>query len=425
MEHSMERTGQEDDNERALLVEGEPPLPAPAAEQPTAARQRRKHPLATWKGVLLGALAVLTISAGVVVVVIRLRSQVPSGREKWSRQIGNMWHSSSTISNGIIYIGTEENTVYALSAATGQVIWSTQLGHYTDFTADVQSGIVPSPVVSNGMVYANSQDGFLYALNARTGRTIWSFQVPSGVLVAPAVANGMIYIGSEDGVLYALDAGSGRKLWSYQPSLPFRFLEVSPVVANGLVYAAGAAGGIYALDAVSGRERWVQGAADAEYAPTVANGLIYTTTIDGELDALDATSGHEQWSFFSTHDGFTSSPIVVGKSIYIYSFAGLVEVDAITHQERWFREMDGTFTTPAVVKNMIYVIAGDRNFQPTPNSLDIFPDKDELDVLDAASGNDLWFYPLDGLAFSTPAVSNGVVYVGANDGTLYALLPPG
>lgn len=423
MEHHMEHSEQDGNNGPTPLTEGEPHLLTPAAGLSTAAQKRRKHPLATWKGVLLCVLAALTISAGVVVVVIRLRTpQVPSGREKWSRQIGNLWHSSPTISNGIIYIGNQENTVSALSAATGQVIWSTQLGHYTD---EAGSFIVPLPVVSNGMVYANSQDGFFYDLDVGTGRTIWSFQVPSGVLVAPAVANGIIYIGSEAGSLYALDAISGRKLWSYQPSLAFNFLEVPPVVANGLVYAAGAGGGIYAVDAVSGRERWVQGAADAQYAPAVVNGMVYVTTIEGELYVLDAASGREQWSFFSTRDGFTSSPIVVGKSIYIYSFAGLVEVDAITHQERWFHEMDGTLTTPAVVKNMIYAIAGDRNFRPTPNSLDIFPEKDELDVLDAASGNDLWFYPLNGLAFSTPAVSNRVVYVGDESGTLYALLPPG
>lgn len=102
----------------------------------------------------------------------------------------------------------------------------------------------------------------------------------------------------------------------------------------------------------------------------------------------------------------------------------MVAVDADSHQERWFHKMDGTFSTPTVANNVVYATAGDRTFQPTPNSLDMFPDSDELDALDATTGKDLWFYPFSGLPFSTPAVSNGVVYTGAEDEKLYALLPP-
>jgi outer membrane protein assembly factor BamB len=378
------------------------------------------------KGVLLCLLVVLVVGAGVIAVAIKPQApQVPAGRVKWTHFIGDfggiLGNSSPMVSDGIVYIGNRENMIYALSAASGQVIWSTQLGNYTDPSAI----LVPSPVVSNGVVYANSQLGALYALDARTGRTLWFYQMAYAAMTAPAVANGVVYIGSEDGRLYALDALSGRKLWS-SGSGYFDFLDASPAVANGLIYVFGPGGGVYALDAVSGRKVWL-GAGNAGYTPTIVNGLVYVTTLDGELYALDAASGKEQWYFFSSHCcGFSGSPIVIGKTIYIYSLAGMFAVDAITHHERWLHKMSagGTWTTPVVVKDTISVIAADRNFRPPQNSLDIFPDKDELDVLDVSSGKEVWFCPLGGLVFSTPAVSNGVTYVGAKDGKLYALLPP-
>ncbi|HEX6779523.1 MAG TPA: PQQ-binding-like beta-propeller repeat protein, partial [Ktedonobacterales bacterium] len=375
----MERIDQEDTSGQAPQPEHEsPPSPTPVAAQPAATQRRRKRPLATRKGILLCTLAVLVIGAGVIVGALKL--QTPSGRVKWTHYIGNLWDGSPTVSNGIVYIGNQENTIYALNAASGQVIWSIQLGHYTDFNDYTDTGITPTPVVSNGIVYANSQDCSLYALDARTGRTIWSSQAAHCDRAAPVVANGMVYAGSENGGLYALDAVSGRERWSYQPGPPdyLDFMNTAPVVEQGVIYIASNDGAV-ALDAVSGQEKW-KGfvAGESKYTPVIANGLVYVTTLDGELDVLDATSGQEKWSFFSSHCcGIASSPIVVGKSIYLYSLGGIMMVDTSTHQERWFHQLSvgGTFTTPVIVQNTIYVIAVDRNWLRPQNSLDL-PDKD-------------------------------------------------
>ena len=39
---------------------------------------------------------------------------------------------------------------------------------------------------------------------------------------------------------------------------------------------------------------------------------------------------------------------------------------------------------------------------------------------DAATGNTVWTVPTGGIIFSSPTVANGVVYVGASDGRVYA-----
>lgn len=410
----MERIDQEDTSKQALQPDHESP-PSPTL---LAAQQKKRNPLATRKGMLLCTLAVLLIGVGVIVGILKL--QTPSGRVKWTYHIGNLGGSSPTVSNGILYIGNAENMVYALSAASGQMLWSTQLGHYTDFGAGVISGIVPAPVVDNGMVYANSQDGFLYALDALSGHTIWSYRVPYAAK-APAVANGVVYIGAEDGTLSALEASSGHKLWSYQSSFPnyFDFLETSPVVEQGVIYIA-SDDGVVALDAMSGREKWAGGAGNGGFAPAVANGLVYVTG-SSLVYALDATSGELKWLSFRP-EGFTSSPVVAGDTIYANSYVGVFALNRANGSERWLYRMPGTLAGLTVVNETVYVGSGDTSTINNGSSTSQ-PDA-KLYALDAASGKAQWFYQLDGAVFSTPAVSNGVVYMSTQDGTLYALLPP-
>jgi outer membrane protein assembly factor BamB len=60
-----------------------------------------------------------------------------------------------------------------------------------------------SPAVANGVVYVGSLNQKVYALNARTGANLWSYGTGGQVYSSPAVANGMVYVGSQDGKVYA------------------------------------------------------------------------------------------------------------------------------------------------------------------------------------------------------------------------------
>ena len=71
--------------------------------------------------------------------------------------------------------------------------WSYTTGFYVE----------SSPAVANGVVYVGSDDDNVYALNARTGAKLWSYATGSAVDSSPAVASGMIYVGSGDDKVYA------------------------------------------------------------------------------------------------------------------------------------------------------------------------------------------------------------------------------
>jgi outer membrane protein assembly factor BamB len=130
--------------------------------------------------------------------------------------------------------------LYAFDARSGDRLWI----HATE------DAIVESPAVVNGVVYVASDDNYLYALDAVNGAELWEF--PTGVASSPAVANGVVYIAaSERPCLYALEAETGSPLWRVGTEAPM-CSHAPPAVANDVVYAGSDDGHLYAFHAGTG-----------------------------------------------------------------------------------------------------------------------------------------------------------------------------
>ena len=68
-----------------------------------------------------------------------------------------------------------------------------------------------SPAVANGIIYVGMDDQYVYALNAKTGAKLWSYLTGNKVDSSPAVSNGVVYVGSEDGKVYAFGLKQGQE----------------------------------------------------------------------------------------------------------------------------------------------------------------------------------------------------------------------
>lgn len=102
-----------------------------------------------------------------------------------------------------------------------------------------------TPAVHNARVFIGSDDQNMYALDAGTGLKIWNFTTNACVWSAPAVADGKVFFGSNDHIFYALDETTGSLVWSYNTSLSR--IEGSPAVADGKVYVGNENGKVYAF----------------------------------------------------------------------------------------------------------------------------------------------------------------------------------
>ncbi len=116
--------------------------------------------------------------------------------------------------DGLVIAATENDSVYALDAATGDVVWRSQLGTPVDSSTlpcgniSPTSGITATPVIdaSSGLIYAvaflapGHHD--LFAIHARSGEVEWQRPVdPPGldpltqqVRSALTLANGRVYV---------------------------------------------------------------------------------------------------------------------------------------------------------------------------------------------------------------------------------------
>jgi len=288
------------------------------------------------------------------------------------------------------------------------------LGLKWTFVPDPQNGSqFSSAAVVNGVVYIGSGNGYLYALNASTGAKLWSYDKKANAFAnsSPAVANGVVYIGGfgvDNGVIYALDAASGAQLWSYTIDL----YVATPAVANGVVYVGCGDGGVVALNASTGTLLW--GNTDPVLAPlSVANGVVYVGERTGGVYALNASTGDQLWNYYIGPSGplardDTSAPVIANGVVYTASaFTSLVyALNATTGKLLWTYDTGNSgLTSPAVANGLVYIGLGDGNVY----------------ALNATTGAKLWSYRTGSSVYSSPAVANGVVYIGSDDGNFYAL----
>ena len=101
----------------------------------------------------------------------------------------------------MIYIPTGASDVFAVSAATGKILWEHKANLPASLAAQVCCGWDNRGVaIGDGRVYAVSLIGDLVALNQRTGEEVWKSEVSSPrngntMTMAPLYADGMVFVG--------------------------------------------------------------------------------------------------------------------------------------------------------------------------------------------------------------------------------------
>jgi len=151
-----------------------------------------------------------------------------------------LWASPVT-SKGVVYIGAEDGTFFAISEATRKVLWSDFLGLETKTTCSTlgitsTADVATDPVTGKPTVYVNAPDGNAYALDAATGKVVWKSVVgiPSTTQNdyyawgTPLVNNGAVYVGIASncdnplvqGGVVAFNQATGLQIgkWQDQPN---------------------------------------------------------------------------------------------------------------------------------------------------------------------------------------------------------------
>lgn len=314
---------------------------------------------------------------------------------------------------------------------------------YRVWRYDTGIRLTSTPAISQGTAYFGTRDGYLIALDLLTGLPRWNFDL-SGYPVssAPAVYDRTVYVGSGYAV-YAVDAERGIERWRFEMSYAG---ESSPVVSEGIVYVASKERTLYALDAVTGEKRWSYRTEGLIYSsPSLSDELVLIGGDDGRIFAVSRETGIAQWKYDAPSGVFSTIAIDDGLAIVVLHDLTTIALDLESGDLRWEYSVGGN-ASPAVSQDLqlyvgsadgaVYGLSAGQGGPPTwifptgngqvqsPVIVDdelVFAAGPTLYALDRDTGDLIWQYPIGARATTEPVIVDGMIYIGAEDGNLYAI----
>ena len=140
-------------------------------------------------------------------------------------EVKETMETTPIVVNGIMYVTTAFDHVYALDARTGEELWhyKHKMGPITVYCCGPNNRGV---AVSGDMVYLGTLDSKLVALDSKTGKVMWLKDIADPELgysetMAPTAVDGKILIGTNGGeygirgFVKAFDAKTGDLLWTF------------------------------------------------------------------------------------------------------------------------------------------------------------------------------------------------------------------
>jgi len=304
---------------------------------------------------------------------------IATGAVAWSTQLADPKGNKASLFGGGVsvdgpraYATNGVGDAAALDIATGKILWQKRPG----------GPLRGAPTVSNGNVYVVSQDNQLFALNADTGATVWN---ESGTLeaagvfgvAAPAAAQGTVVAGFSSGELTAYRYENGRAVWQDALSRTsistavstLSDIDADPVIDGGRVYAVGQGGRMVALELTTGQRLWELNIAGIS-TPWVAGDWLYVVTDDARLLCIQRATGRIRWisqlprwrneKSKKGRIGWTG-PVLAGDRLLVASTEGqiLPVTPADGKQGTALEAGKEIYLSPVVANKMLFVLDND------------------------------------------------------------------
>ena len=174
------------------------------------------------------------------------------------------------------------------------------------FQTDVTDSLETSPIIVNGVAYVTTSFDHVFALDAKTGRQIWEYKHKLGPITTyccgpnnrgVAVYKDKVYLATLDSQLVALDAKTGALKWAKEIADPEKGYSetMAPTAVKGMILLGtnggeyGIRGFVKAFDAETGDLKWtfntVPDDSQGVWATTDATGKDMHRNIEAEKAA--------------------------------------------------------------------------------------------------------------------------------------------
>ena len=235
------------------------------------------------------------------------------------------FEATPLVNDGIMYISTGNDDVFALNAKTGEILWEhwSQIGQTisTICCGWLNRGLA----MGEGMLFIAQLDANMVALDIKTGKEVWRTPVEDwhsgyGMTAAPLYFDGIVYTGitgGEFGIrgrLTALDAKTGKILWRAY-TLPAPGEPGGDTWPAGTTHYSRGGASIWntpALDPELGLVYFAVGNCGPDYDGSMREG---DNLFCASILAVNAKTGAYAWHFQQVHhdiwDYDAASPVVL------------------------------------------------------------------------------------------------------------------
>jgi outer membrane protein assembly factor BamB len=373
--------------------------------------------------------------------------------------------------NGTVYIAGETNGQNYLSAVidTGGVGGGGGPAIKWEFSINGKSCVSPM-IDSSGAIYFGTDTGYIYGLTDYNNRgiPIWNtpFQTPDkNPITNPMILNKnhkkICYTTSNtvDSSLYAIDLSKNSlpTKTSWAPILfPNEICNTPSIDENGIIYLSTNANNVYAYDISNGEQKWQVSVNDISLSNIAidTNQQIYLTS-QSAFNLIDSSNGLLSWVYpFNSSDVFdvNSTPTIdSSNNVYFGGFDGsnnyIYSIDCTTRTFNWrYKTLYGGAieNIPMISNNQniyfgandgyIYDLSGNSTttltqpiapmhmMNPQHTGMTPYYGPANTPILSWSknfAATNLYVSPSIGIAF------DGTLYLGTNDGSVYALDPIG
>ena len=328
------------------------------------------------------------------------------------------WVSFGHDTAGTSYVTTDD------SKLTGTLKWVAEIGE------PISGGAVSY----KKKLFVVAADKFLVSLDQETGKTLWRTELPTPSSATPLVANDLIFIGTAGSSVLAFDTQNGEVVWDVP--LGEGILR-SGVLSNGVLYVAGINGFLFALDANSGEVRWKREMGSGiRGTPAIHEGKLLVATTDRHLFVLDEVTGEITLDYLLPR-GAEQSPVIDPQRSIVYIGSNYRTFHAININatnillekgiNRWWAQLyiwevvpRGPIQSGAIWNQRLpskvttdAAIGGGKVFVGT--------EQGALYALNDQDGSVIWMFQTDERLNAPITAVNQTIFAGSNDDTLYAV----
>lgn len=259
------------------------------------------------------------------------------GKKLWRTSLEMPIRIAPTVAANRVLVQTLDNTLAALDADDGHILWRGQ----TDFEATtIVGGASPAYNPEMDVIIAAFSNGELRAFKASTGTPLWTDLLVSrkrtnslaeitAIKANPVIDGGKVFAVGYNSVLAAIDLRTGERLWERETGSTNQ-----PWVAGEYLFVLTNDFNLLALNKNNGKIIWNTALPTGEdmeeksgvygSGPVLASDRLIAATSNGYIFAVSPYNG-EIISYVSTSDGISQSPVVAdGMTIFTTEDAELL-----------------------------------------------------------------------------------------------------